>query len=94
MKKLKFEATLWKYNLLKIWNRLPIYIGVMVGILLASCTKTWKCTVSSKYGAGDWIETGTVNFTGTKDEMKDYEQTGTITTTIGESEYKVSTDCK
>lgn len=51
-------------------------LPILALLLLGSCTKTWTCEVSnSNVPEADPI---IVNFTGTKEEMKNYEEMGTI----------------
>lgn len=66
----------------------------IISILFVSCTKTYKCTVSTNFNNQGWIESGTVNFTGTKEEMKEYEQKGSINSSVGMYSYDTKTECK
>lgn len=61
-------------------------------VALASCSKVkdWKCTVKFNSGGG-WSDGSVVYFTGTKDEMKSYEKSGTYDSPLG---YSVKTNCK
>jgi hypothetical protein len=63
-------------------------------VLLASCKKNWDCSVSQKWNEAEYVEAGTVNFEGSKDEMKEYEISNTTETEIGESILYIKTECK
>ncbi len=62
-------------------------ILLSISIVLSSCTKVWKCDIETKIN-GQTIDSH-VNFTGSKDEMKEYEALGTSTN----SSYSQTTKC-
>ena len=69
-------------------KRFSLMMVAICLLFLCSCTKTWTCEVSNKnVPEADPI---VVSFTGTKEEMKDYEAKGTIKT----ADFDIVTKCK
>lgn len=72
-------------------------IIIAIALLAISCNKTkdWKCTMELVKEGESFDGEGTdVIFTGTKDEMKKYEDIGTKDYQIGDYSYKQQTTCK
>ena len=67
-----------------------IIIGL---VLLASCKKNWDCTISQKWNEAEWVEAGTVHFEGSREDMEAYETNTTTTSTIGDNELHIKTEC-
>jgi hypothetical protein len=58
---------------------------IIASVILVGCTKDYKCTSTTSDGG-----TGTINFRGTKEEMKQYEEDGTYTY----GTFSILTECK
>lgn len=60
-----------------------VLLFASVLLISASCTKTWNCTITtdlSQYGLG--VSTVNSEFSGTKQEMKDFEDSAVDGQTI------------
>lgn len=65
--------------------------------VLGSCTKKWECTITTVADSPGYSDTSvkTVQFEGSKEEAKNYEQSGTKTTNLyPEGTIKQTTVCK
>jgi len=64
-------------------------IKILTLLTLASCTKSYVCTIETTSSLGTTIHD--VDFKGTKDEMQEYEESGTKTYSGGIDQV---TECK